>query len=100
MMPIIFKQAPTKYFYSIKKIQAMKLFELSFDKLLIRFYLIMLIVIVAGFTGLWWLAFLALPVFFSALMGMTINKKVTIQHRPQAAESSNTCQVGQRPAKV
>jgi len=48
----------------------MKLFELSFDKIVIRFYLLMGIVIVAGFAGIWWLAILALPVFFSALMGI------------------------------
>ncbi len=41
---------------------------------MLRFYLLMAIVIGAGFIGQWWLAILALPVFFSALMGMKFTK--------------------------
>lgn len=68
----------------------MKLFELSLGALMIRFYLIMLVIIVAGFTGLWWLATLALPIFFTALMGMTMGKKVTIHHTRAAAKQDNS----------
>ncbi len=52
----------------------MKLLDLSISTLIIRFYLLMAIVIGAGFIGQWWLAILALPVFFSALMGMKFTK--------------------------
>lgn len=48
----------------------MKLLDLSITTLMLRFYLLMAIVIVAGFLGYWSLALLALPVFFSALMGI------------------------------
>jgi len=78
----------------------MKLFELSLDKLLIRFYLIMLIIIVAGFTGLWWLAILSLPVFFTALMGMTIGKKVTIPHTQAEAKQDQSHRAEQTTVKA
>lgn len=50
----------------------MKLLDLSLTSLILRFYLLMVIVIIAGFSGYWAIAFLALPVFFSALMGIKI----------------------------
>ena len=50
----------------------MKLLQLNFSTLILRFYLVMAIVIGAGFAGQWWLAILALPVFYSALMGIKI----------------------------
>ena len=78
----------------------MKLFQLSFDKLLVRFYLIMLLIIVAGFTGLWWLAILALPIFFTALMGITIGKKVTIHHAQASAKQDKSHRAEQATAKV
>jgi hypothetical protein len=52
----------------------MKLFDLPLDALVVRFYLMMVLVIVAGFTDLWLLGLLALPIFFSALMGIKIQK--------------------------
>lgn len=76
----------------------MKLFGLSLETLMIRFYLLMLVVIVAGFTGLWWLAFLALPIFFSALMGMTLEKKVTIRHKQAEARQERSHQSEQATA--
>ena len=51
----------------------MKLFELSLEATIFRFYLMMLVVIVAGFTGFWPLAFLALPIIMSCLWGMKIS---------------------------
>jgi hypothetical protein len=52
----------------------MKFLQLPLDTLMYRFYLMMAIVIVAGFSGLWFLAALALPVFFSALLGISFNR--------------------------
>ena len=83
-----------------QKNQAMKLFQLSFDKLLIRFYLIMLVIIVAGFTGLWWLAILALPIFFTALMGMTLARKVTVKHTKQIGQQDAAHRVEQVTGKI
>jgi hypothetical protein len=51
----------------------MKLLNLSITSLILRFYLLMAIVIGAGFSGYWAIAILALPVFFSALMGIKIS---------------------------
>jgi hypothetical protein len=52
----------------------MKLFQLSITALIIRFYILMAIVVVAGFSGLWLLSLLALPVFFSGLLGVQFNR--------------------------
>ena len=46
----------------------MKFFEANFVTVIKRFYLMMAVVVIAGFTGVWWLAVLALPIFLSAMM--------------------------------
>lgn len=45
------------------------MFKLSIAGVVIRFYLMMAVVIIGGFTGMWWLAILALPIFLSAMVG-------------------------------
>lgn len=57
----------------------MKLFNLSLTTLMIRFYLMMAIIIIAGFSGIWLLSVLALPVFFSGLMGLQFSKMKVIR---------------------
>ena len=51
----------------------MKAFNLSFATVLMRFYLMMGIIIGSLFIGQPLLAFLALPVFLSAILGVEIN---------------------------
>ncbi len=51
----------------------MKLLDLSITSLILRFYLLMAIVVGSGFTGYWVISLLALPVFFSALMGIKMS---------------------------
>jgi hypothetical protein len=53
----------------------MKPFELSIGGLLLRFYLMMAIVIAAGFIGQWWVAIFALPILVSAMSGISIGKE-------------------------
>ena len=53
----------------------MKFFNLSLSALILRFYLMMGIVIGAFFAGIPWLAMLALPVFFSSMMGIEFKRK-------------------------
>ena len=48
----------------------MKAFELNLGTMLLRYYLMMLIILAAGFTGQWWFTILALPVFLSTILGM------------------------------
>lgn len=50
----------------------MKVFKLNIAGLVIRFYLLMAVVLVGGFTGFWWIALLALPIFLSAMLGVTL----------------------------
>ncbi|MFZ1676045.1 MAG: hypothetical protein WAT91_02165 [Saprospiraceae bacterium] len=51
----------------------MKLLDLSISSLILRFYLLMAIVIIVGFSGYWAISLLALPVFFTALMGIKMS---------------------------
>jgi len=52
----------------------MKLFNLSLIGMVLRFYLMMTVVLIAGFTGTWAIAILALPIFFSGMVGMSFGK--------------------------
>lgn len=52
----------------------MKLFELNFAQMLIRYYLMMMVIIVAGFIGQWWLAGLGFFLFLGAIMGAKLGK--------------------------
>jgi len=60
----------------------MKLFELSLPGMVVRFYLMMTVVLIAGFTGVWAIALLALPIFLSAMIGMTGNKEAIAKPEP------------------
>ena len=46
----------------------MKYFKAKLSTIVLRFYLMMAVVLIAGFTGLWWLAVLALPIFLSCML--------------------------------
>ncbi len=63
----------------------MKLFNLNFSTLILRFYLMMGIVIGAFFAGIPWLSFLALPIFFASMMGIEFKQK---DSRVRAARQS------------
>lgn len=52
----------------------MKPFKLNVGTLLLRYYLMMMVILAAGFSGQWWLAILALPIFLSTLMGVSFGK--------------------------
>ena len=55
----------------------MKSFKLDIAGLVLRFYLMMAVVLIGGFTGQWWIAIFALPIFLSAMMGITVGKEKT-----------------------
>ena len=48
------------------------MFSLSIGGVVVRFFLMMAIIIVGVFTGMPWLTVLGLPIFLSALMGVSI----------------------------
>jgi hypothetical protein len=48
-----------------------KFFNLHFGTVFLRFYLMMGIVIAAGFSGFWLIGLLALPIFLSIMLGLT-----------------------------
>jgi len=45
-------------------------FALNIEKVAIRFFLMMGVIIAAGFTGIWLLALLGLPIFLTGLLGV------------------------------
>jgi MFS-type transporter involved in bile tolerance (Atg22 family) len=54
----------------------MKLFSLSISTMVVRYYLMMLVVVISGFTDQWWFAVLALPLFLSAVLGVRLGEEV------------------------
>ena len=54
----------------------MKFFTASFDTVLIRYYLLMVVVVGSFLIGAPLLAFLALPIFLSAFMGINFNPTI------------------------
>ncbi len=52
----------------------MKFFELNFAQMLIRYYLMMMVIVIAGFSGQWWLAGLGFFLFLGAIMGAKLTK--------------------------
>lgn len=49
--------------------------KLELGGVVLRYYLMMMIVIVAGFTGQVWLALFALPIFLSAILAVSFKIK-------------------------
>ena len=62
----------------------MKLLRLSIGTLVLRFYLMMAIILIAGFSGIWMLAGLAVLVFYSCLMGIQFDSHFTIRKSRKA----------------
>ncbi|MEK7254601.1 MAG: hypothetical protein AAB316_07650 [Bacteroidota bacterium] len=52
----------------------MKPYEIDFAKVLIRFYLMMAVIIVAGFTHQWWLASVGFLIFLATMLGVAFKK--------------------------
>lgn len=52
----------------------MQAFEANFSTVVIRFFVMMFIVIAAGFIGQWWLALLSGPVFISAICAIGLKR--------------------------
>jgi hypothetical protein len=55
-------------------------YNLSIGAVILRFYLMMGVVILAGFTGQWWLSILALPILLSIMTGFSLKKEGKNQH--------------------
>lgn len=54
-------------------------YNLSIGAAIWRFYLMMAVVLIAGFSGYWLIGFLALPIFLSIMMGTKFNFKMPQQ---------------------
>lgn len=66
-----------------------KFFSLNFGTVLLRFYLMMGIIIAAGFSGYWLVGLLALPIFLSIMLGMTFKFKGFAKQSEQKRYPSN-----------
>jgi len=54
----------------------MTVFNSDFSKVMIRFYIMMAVIIAAGFSGMWYLGLLGLPIFLSAILGIKPETKL------------------------
>ena len=64
--------------------------KLNIGTVIIRFYLMMAIVIIGGFTGQWWIAILALPVFLSTMMAVKFNINTPKKKTTRASETQTS----------
>ncbi|MCB0663464.1 MAG: hypothetical protein KDC24_12040 [Saprospiraceae bacterium] len=55
-------------------------YNLGIGTVILRFYLMMAVVIIAGFTGHWWLSLLALPIMLSIMTGYSFKKNTEEKH--------------------
>ena len=62
-------------------------YELSMTSVVLRFYLLMAVVIIAGFAGVWYVALLALPIFLSTMLGVKLVRPVKGQELPNTAKT-------------
>jgi hypothetical protein len=69
----------------------MKFYEATIETIVIRFFLLMAIVIAAGFTGQWWFSVFALPILLSAMAGVSFkyDKKDIAKHSALNYHSKN-----------
>jgi hypothetical protein len=68
----------------------MKFFEASIGTIISRFFLLVALVIVAGFSGQWWISIFALPVLLSAMTGVRFgSKKKNVVAKHSTMDSSN-----------
>ncbi|MFK7773117.1 MAG: hypothetical protein AB8F94_13300 [Saprospiraceae bacterium] len=68
----------------------LKAFDLNIGTVMMRFYLMMAVVIVAGFSGYWLIALLALPIFLSTIMGISFtknNKEMSLENNSKKYSS-------------
>ena len=67
-------------------------FKLDFAGVLVRYYLLMTVVLVGGFSGQWWIGLLALPIFVSAITGLKISYQ-----KPVVIEEGRTSKIIKLP---
>ncbi|RMF28312.1 MAG: hypothetical protein D6765_06165 [Bacteroidetes bacterium] len=76
----------------------MQFFEINVAQMVIRFYLMMAVILISFYLGLYWLALLGLPIFLSALLGVnwksTRGKSSSREGASLSQGSSKTLQMG------
>ena len=70
----------------------MKPFSLGLAGLIIRFYAMMAVVLIGGFSGQFWIMLFALPIFLSGMMGVTFGgeKKEAVSKNRTLTENKST----------
>lgn len=73
----------------------MKYYEASFATILIRFYLMIAVALIAGFANIPWLGVLCLPIFMSAMLGVkfdigTTNKKANTRNMTSSKSTTRS----------
>ena len=73
----------------------MDMFSLSIGGVVIRFFLMMAVIIAGVFTGMYWLTFLGLPIFLSALLGAKFERPAEKQATTRAIATTDHSQESQ-----
>jgi cell division protein FtsW (lipid II flippase) len=68
----------------------MTFFEASIGTIVIRFFLLVAIVIIAGFSGQWWISIFALPVLLSAMTGVSFKRNKNQMAKHSTLDSSKS----------
>ncbi len=64
----------------------MNMFSLGIGGVVVRFFLMMAIIIVGVFAGMPWLTVLGLPIFLSALLGVSFVKPKSAVQQPKTSQ--------------
>jgi hypothetical protein len=67
----------------------MRLIHLTVPTIIGRLYLVMAIVLIAGFTKLWFLSILAFPIFISVMSGIHIRKHTKAPYMKESERLQN-----------
>ena len=57
----------------------MEFFNINLGVIMFRFYLMMAVIVLGVFTGQVWLTVLGLPIFLSAVLGVSLKHSATIE---------------------
>ncbi len=77
----------------------MRFFAIPFYDVVLRYYLMMAVVLIAGFSGLYFLALLALPIFLSAFLGISFRPAGPAE-RGEIAPVASPARVIELPVRV
>jgi len=62
------------------------LYQASFTTVILRFYLMMAVVTIGVYAGLWWITFLGFPIFLTAMLGVAVEPTKKVEEMATSAK--------------